>query len=1275
MIASSADFSAAVARESRTFDAKILHSGTEIDTVIRRLVIHKGSCGTSGFIPGAVFSPYIEMILDSCGTAIEGKELELMIGVKTSGTLASPVFDYIRMGFFTVGKPKTSTHQITCTAYGRIQTLLSEKFYFNAIVGMPTIADVVSRIQTLTGVTVEVESGIDTSVPLNSDFLVRSFTAGTGVNCREALSAAAFASGGFATETADGKIRICRFSVAVTEEFTADSVMTVLPEFHDYDTEITGVQVLVSDDLTYTSGTPVNLKVNNAYISEEAFLANIVPNLIGLTYRGGEVSLALGDPRLEPWDAIRITDIEENSYILPCMALTFVYDGGMQTVCTAPSIEAGESTLDTLERELADARKAAAAAQESIDNLGIGGRNLLRMSSMSSQDASIVNNNTNFTEYFRRYNGNTSQHTFEKIADGVYQDTVALNTSGNLGVAFARLVSEFNFDYSSEYTLSCWAKCTKENTHLDIGLSYYKTDDTWVWRSGTNPQNFKEINKWQFFKLTFKPDADTKAICYCFTVKGETNGTDSFSIRNCKLERGNNPTDWSPAPEDLEASLDGLAPELIVGTHGTTATATWTGTSTVLTELKTGTRIQYKLSSAGASNVTLNLTLKNGTTTGAKPVYFLNTTRLGTQYGINATIDLIYDGDAWRVLNPYKNDNTVGTYGGAVTAGSNGVQTYSLVMRDTETTWVSLTTSGGTGTAKQRYTGGLYPDHVMYMGSNSTYAAGATTGNCYEALGVNLNYSTNSGSHLTARKPVYLVGEIHSDGLFYLDPTWWTQTEPTTEDGKTYIYLGLAYSTSNVYLVADNTLYQYSEGKFRTLAEIEQRKAARTATNYLARDNTGLMVADMAGGTQYTPSTVPTGVKNTFIDSDSFDVRDGQKVLASFGESSQVGSDDGNHFCIDGEGIRGANEKGVVVFDVRTNGSVQPAYERTEESTSMAPIHVDMSTMQCSFQFPHIPATASPDVRMGWYAKIKITYSGGTFIRDYVAGYCRGEEITTETYSDEYYEWTYTGTPAALSQSGENECYVSATFRSESLQNITDIEISDFRVDYFIYVGDTEAPTFTLGTRDSDEKGDYSCTIGKMLTAKYEEQFACGRYNNCDSDYAFMVGNGTPNRASNAFAVTTDGDPIFGIETQGNIYHALVALGWASSVLTSDIKVDGWKLIKKILEFLTPQNETYTAYGLLIIVYRIGKIVDLYISGQVSSELSTANRYCELFRGVPIPLQDCVNRMPFNNSTIGQMRINTDGTLNLGYTINLSGTAVNVPANTSLYLHTTYGSR
>ena len=54
--------------------------------------------------------------------------------------------------------------------------------------------------------------------------------------------------------------------------------------------------------------------------------------------------------------------------------------------------------------------------------------------------------------------------------------------------------------------------------------------------------------------------------------------------------------------------------------------------------------IAYYLPYAGVSgtSVTLNLTLSNGTTTGAINCYFNNTTRLTTHYGAGSTILLTY---------------------------------------------------------------------------------------------------------------------------------------------------------------------------------------------------------------------------------------------------------------------------------------------------------------------------------------------------------------------------------------------------------------------------------------------------------------------------------------------------------------------------------------------------------------------------------------------------------------------------------------------------------
>lgn len=139
------------------------------------------------------------------------------------------------------------------------------------------------------------------------------------------------------------------------------------------------------------------------------------------------------------------------------------------------------------------------------------------------------------------YNGSVELHTFKNG-----EDTILLSSGGNIGICFVRLATDINLDPNSDYTISCWSKCSKENAHLDIGLSYYNTSDTGVWRGGSGAQYYNAVNTWQYFTRTFKPDADTKAISYCFTVVGTNGGTDTFTIKKCKLEKGSVATAWVP---------------------------------------------------------------------------------------------------------------------------------------------------------------------------------------------------------------------------------------------------------------------------------------------------------------------------------------------------------------------------------------------------------------------------------------------------------------------------------------------------------------------------------------------------------------------------------------------------------------------------------------------------------------------------------------------------------------------------------------------------------
>jgi len=202
-----------------------------------------------------------------------------------------------------------------------------------------------------------------------------------------------------------------------------------------------------------------------------------------------------------------------------------------------------------------------------------------------------------------------------------------------------------------------------------------------------------------------------------------------------------------------------------------------------------------------------------------------NTIRLTFKTGIAMTINSVsYTVSGWWCDANY-DSNTIGSFGGVVKAGSNGIKQYSLIMRTGNDVWCSFTTTHGTGTTKSKNTNGFILDKLLYHVSSSNFSSGSYSSTCYAAYAFDFRYSTNCGTSLTKGLETYIVGTINSsDGKFYLDDTWWTQTKPTSADGKTYIYVGIAYSTYQIYLDSSNAAYQFYDGEFRTLTEIEAIK-------------------------------------------------------------------------------------------------------------------------------------------------------------------------------------------------------------------------------------------------------------------------------------------------------------------------------------------------------------------------------------------------------------------------------------------------------------------
>lgn len=220
---------------------------------------------------------------------------------------------------------------------------------------------------------------------------------------------------------------------------------------------------------------------------------------------------------------------------------------------------------------------------------------------------------------------------------------------------------------------------------------------------------------------------------------------------------------------------------------------------------------------------------------------FYNANYYGYNTEVNATSTGLQEtGDA----NDTAEARNVSLYYIRLTAGTNGMQPYSLIMRDGNDTWQSFVLYGDSaatqtiGTSKAKNPVGFkLGSRIYYLSKSTRVASGAQNANneikAYINL-VDLRFSlnitsSNTASHgavgLTRYKPVYIVGTINSsDGLFYLDDRWWTQDEPTTEDNKIYIRITNSVHPDNANnpdgqyradLISDGYAFYFKDGRFQ----------------------------------------------------------------------------------------------------------------------------------------------------------------------------------------------------------------------------------------------------------------------------------------------------------------------------------------------------------------------------------------------------------------------------------------------------------------------------
>ena len=189
----------------------------------------------------------------------------------------------------------------------------------------------------------------------------------------------------------------------------------------------------------------------------------------------------------------------------------------------------------------------------------VGGKNLL---GNTENPTTPTGSNSAAEMTFRsigRYNSPDSEFSLEDY-DGYSNSIVITSTAtGNRGVNW--YTKPASIIAGETYTFSCRVKTSVAATvHTHTAWRNGSATASYVgWTSAGNLA--LTANTWTDYSYTFIPASDAQLtwefmVALCFT--GQTGGV-TCHIAHAKLEHGNKATDWTPAPEDVDANIEDVA--------------------------------------------------------------------------------------------------------------------------------------------------------------------------------------------------------------------------------------------------------------------------------------------------------------------------------------------------------------------------------------------------------------------------------------------------------------------------------------------------------------------------------------------------------------------------------------------------------------------------------------------------------------------------------------------------------------------------------------------
>ncbi len=355
----SSGFISQIQSDSPNVIARLWYNNSELLCDIVDITVEKGSCGQQNFMVGDVIGDMLTATVKDLSTDIKGEIIECHIGALVNGS-----YEYVSLGRFRVSEVKKTRYESQITAYSTIVADTGTRLDVTGL-NNPTIAQIASKVAGKLNCTVTFDIGINTSYQVGAQL--------DGLTYYQALQVIAICCGGYVVNTNDGNVRVHRFSTTTNLNVNT-GMMVKLPEIAEQSYKVESVGVLVSEATTDNNGNPVdeifysynpdyiivtkqgtdyylkarngqlilaNLKPESAdvyfscqYMTEQMFKNNIM-SIRGYEYYPATIGLTLGDPRLEGCDVLNVTDVDGNTYTVPCHKVVHKYTGGFTSDITS----------------------------------------------------------------------------------------------------------------------------------------------------------------------------------------------------------------------------------------------------------------------------------------------------------------------------------------------------------------------------------------------------------------------------------------------------------------------------------------------------------------------------------------------------------------------------------------------------------------------------------------------------------------------------------------------------------------------------------------------------------------------------------------------------------------------------------------------------------------------------------------------------------------------------------------------------------------------------